>query len=156
VVSALQAVLPARLLRASPGHSGGAFGAAWERSGARLATAGADRTVKLWDAEGHHVITLQVRVLGACNPLCRLPDLQGCHQREHHRAAGCTACADAGGSVLYSVACCSTRCVTAAQCVDAADGRLLMRCRACGKGCWMWHGPATAAGLNPVALFRAC
>jgi WD40 repeat protein len=59
VVSALQAVLPARLLRAAPGHGGGAFGAAWERSGARLATAGADRTVKLWDAEGHHVITLQ-------------------------------------------------------------------------------------------------
>ena len=62
-MSALQAVLPSRLLRASPGHSGGAFGAAWERSGARLATAGADRTVKLWDSEGHHVITLQVPTL---------------------------------------------------------------------------------------------
>ena len=53
-------MLPARLLRSSPGHRNGAFGAAWERSGARLATAGADHTVKLWDAEGHHVITLQV------------------------------------------------------------------------------------------------
>lgn len=60
MVSALQAVLPSRLLRTTPGHGGGAFGAAWERSGARLATAGADRTVKLWDAEGHHLTTLQV------------------------------------------------------------------------------------------------
>lgn len=64
VVSALQAVLPSRLLRSSPGHGGGAYNAAWDRSGARLATAGADRTVKLWDAEGHHLTTLQVRGLG--------------------------------------------------------------------------------------------
>jgi WD40 repeat protein len=114
VVSALQAVLPARLLRAAPGHSGGAFGAAWERSGARLATAGADRTVKLWDAEGHHVITLQARAksLGFMGAWClqfslQAPRFKRYQQREHHRAAGCTACAEAGGSVLYSGACCS-------------------------------------------------
>ena len=84
-MSALQAVLPSRLLRASPGHSGGAFGAAWERSGARLATAGADRTVKLWDAEGHHVITLQVPTLqtlefvGTASPRALLPGYKPYH-----------------------------------------------------------------------------
>ncbi len=59
-MSALQAVLPTRLEKTVAGHAGGAFGLAWERSGGRLASAGADNTVKLWDSGGHHLITLQV------------------------------------------------------------------------------------------------
>jgi len=42
-------------------HTGGCFGLAWDRGGKRLASAGADKTVKLWDSTGNHLITLHVR-----------------------------------------------------------------------------------------------
>ena len=42
-------------------HTGGCFGLAWDRGGTRLASAGADKTVKLWDSAGNQLTTLHVR-----------------------------------------------------------------------------------------------
>ena len=60
-VTALEAVVPASLLRTKAAHTGGCFGLAWDRGGKRLASAGADKTVKLWDSSGNQLITLHVR-----------------------------------------------------------------------------------------------
>lgn len=69
MVSAMAAEVPTRLARTVAGHRGEAFGCAWDRSGNRLATAGADNTVRLWDAEGHQMKPLHVsRSLGAPLP----------------------------------------------------------------------------------------
>ena len=42
-------------------HTGGCFGLAWDRGGKRLASAGADKSVKVWDSAGNHLMTLHVR-----------------------------------------------------------------------------------------------
>ena len=60
-MTALEAVVPTALLRTKVAHTGGCFGLAWDRGGKRLASAGADKTVKLWDSSGNHLITLHVR-----------------------------------------------------------------------------------------------
>lgn len=73
VISAMAAEVPTRLARTMAGHSGGeAFGCAWDRSGSRLATAGADKTVRLWDAEGHQINSLHGMLEGVydCSWTC--------------------------------------------------------------------------------------
>lgn len=41
--------LPGSVLRSVPSHDGGCFGLAFDRLGSKLASCGADRTVKIWD-----------------------------------------------------------------------------------------------------------
>lgn len=84
VVSAMAAEVPTRLARTMAGHRGEAFGCAWERSGSRLATAGADKTVRLWDAEGHQISCLHVRCFlgapGSCSKTtCALMSVTDLH-----------------------------------------------------------------------------
>lgn len=59
-ITALKAIVPIELMRTLPAHTGGCFALAFDRGGTRLATCGADKTVKLWDSSGHHTNTLHV------------------------------------------------------------------------------------------------
>lgn len=73
IVSAMVAKVPTRLARTMAGHGvDKAFACAWERSGGRLATAGADKTVRLWDSEGHHLNVLHGMLEGVydCSWTC--------------------------------------------------------------------------------------
>lgn len=60
--------MPTELMRSLPAHTGGCFALAFDRGGTRLATCGADKTVKLWDSSGHHINTLHV---GFSHPHCK-------------------------------------------------------------------------------------
>lgn len=158
-MSALQSVLPTRLAKSTAGHAGGAFALSWERSGGRLATAGADKTVKLWDAGCHHLTTLQVgKPEGGTPPheagvwrqaFCFQPLgtaallLPGTCFEQSARNAG-VAAALSDGPCSASLAICR-----------AADEDERVYCRACWRECWTWpgHAMATRAALDCLPLF---
>jgi WD40 repeat protein len=63
VAVAPRSVVPTELQLSVPAHDGGAFALAFNRAGTRMASSGADKTVKVWDPNtGQLINTLQVRL----------------------------------------------------------------------------------------------